>query len=90
MVIRDQEFNPVYDRRDLSEARKDLAQWLDRRQKKYPKLCASAEENIGETFEALHQRKGSLEYHDARRYPISKERGSSLTEALNNLRLSAG
>lgn len=40
----------LYDRRDLGEARKDLASWLKRWQDKYPKLCNWAEENIEETF----------------------------------------
>jgi len=40
----------LYDRRDLSEARKDLAGWLSRWQGKYPRLCAWVEENIEETL----------------------------------------
>jgi putative transposase len=40
----------MYDRRDLSEARKDLAAWLGRWQAKYPRLCAWVEDNIEETF----------------------------------------
>ncbi len=45
-----QELRWIYDRRDLAEARKDLAQWLERWQPKYPKLCAWVEENIAETL----------------------------------------
>ena len=45
-----QELRWIYDRRDLTEAQKDLAQWLERWQKKYPKLCAWVEESIGETL----------------------------------------
>jgi putative transposase len=45
-----QELRWIYDRRDLSEAQKDLAQWLERWQKKYPKLCGWVEESIGETL----------------------------------------
>lgn len=45
-----QELRWLYDRRDLSEAQKDLAQWLERWGSKYPKLCEWVEENIGETF----------------------------------------
>ena len=45
-----QELRWLYDRRDLAEAQKDLAQWLDRWGQKYPKLCEWVEENIGETF----------------------------------------
>lgn len=40
----------LYDRRDIEEARKDLANWLKRWQTKYPKLCGWVEENIEETF----------------------------------------
>ncbi|NWG76261.1 MAG: IS256 family transposase [Rubrivivax sp.] len=45
-----QELRWLYDRRDLAEARKDLAQWLERWGKKYPKLCEWVEENIEETL----------------------------------------
>ncbi len=45
-----QELRWIYDRRDLVEARKDLAQWFERWQQKYPKPCAWVEENIGETL----------------------------------------
>jgi putative transposase len=45
-----QELRSIYDRHNLSEAQKNLTQWLDRWQKKYPKLCSWVEENIGETF----------------------------------------
>jgi putative transposase len=41
---------PLYDRRNAEEARRDLAAWLLRWQEKYPKLCAWVEENIEETF----------------------------------------
>lgn len=40
----------LYDRRDLNEARKDLANWLKRWQDKYPKLCNWVEDNISETL----------------------------------------
>lgn len=40
----------LYDRRDLQEARRDLATWLKRWQGKYPKLCDWVEDNIEETF----------------------------------------
>ena len=40
----------LYDRRDLNEARKDLASWLKRWQDKYSKLCNWVEDNIGETL----------------------------------------
>ncbi len=40
----------LYDRRDIAEARRDLAGWLARWQAKYPKLCTWVEDNIEETF----------------------------------------
>ena len=40
----------LYDRRDLAEARADLAAWLNKWQGKYPKLCDWVEEDIEETF----------------------------------------
>ncbi|MFQ5930553.1 MAG: IS256 family transposase [Acidobacteriota bacterium] len=40
----------MYDRRDLEEARRDLAAWLEKWQDKYPKLCDWVEGNIEQTF----------------------------------------
>jgi len=40
----------LYDRRDLNEARKDLAAWISRWQEKYPRLCAWVEDSIEETL----------------------------------------
>jgi len=40
----------LYDRRDLAEAQRDLANWLERWRDKYPKLCGWVEENIQETL----------------------------------------
>lgn len=40
----------LYDRRDLDEARQDLAAWLSKWQGRYSKLCDWVEENIEETF----------------------------------------
>lgn len=40
----------LYDRRNLQEAKIDLASWLERWSAKYPKLCRWVEENIEETF----------------------------------------
>ena len=45
-----QELRWIYDRRDLAEARRDLAQWLVKWQAKYAKLCAWVEDNIEETL----------------------------------------
>jgi putative transposase len=40
----------LYDRRDLAEARRDLAAWLAKWQATYPKLCGWVEEHIEETL----------------------------------------
>jgi len=40
----------LYDRRDLEEARRDLAAWLLKWQTKYPKLCDWVESSIEETL----------------------------------------
>jgi putative transposase len=40
----------LYDRRDLAEARRDLAAWLAKWQGTYPKLCSWVEDNIEETL----------------------------------------
>ena len=45
-----QELRWIYDRRDIGEARRDLAAWLTRWQGKYPKLTDWVEDNIEETF----------------------------------------
>lgn len=45
-----QELRWIYDRRDIQEARQDLAAWLAKWGKRYAKLCAWVEDNIEETF----------------------------------------
>src|SRR3546814_9304391 len=45
-----QELSWLYDRRNLDEARADLAQWLARWSANYPRLTDWAEEPIEETF----------------------------------------
>jgi putative transposase len=40
----------LYDRRDVGEARRDLAAWLAKWAARYPKLCSWVEENIEETL----------------------------------------
>src|SRR5499426_1571474 len=45
-----QELRWLYDRRDLTEARRDLAAWLTRWSGKYAKLTGWVEENIDETL----------------------------------------
>jgi putative transposase len=45
-----QELRWIYDRRDLAEVRRDIAQWLAKWQVKYPKLCDWVENNIEETL----------------------------------------
>jgi putative transposase len=45
-----QELRWFYDRRELAEVRRDIAQWLAKWQAKYPKLCAWVEDNVEETL----------------------------------------
>ena len=45
-----QELRWIYDRRDLAEVRRDIAQWLSKWQSKYSRLCDWVEENIEETL----------------------------------------
>ena len=45
-----QELRWIYDRRDLAEARADLAAWIGKWQAKYARLVAWIEENIEETL----------------------------------------
>lgn len=45
-----QELRWIYDRRDLAEARTDLAAWIGKWQAKYPRLVAWVEDNIEETL----------------------------------------
>jgi putative transposase len=45
-----QELRWLYDRREIDEARKDLAAWLAKWQSRYGKLCDWVEENIEETL----------------------------------------
>jgi putative transposase len=40
----------IYDRRDLGEARRDLATWLGKWQSRYPTLCDWVEAHIEETW----------------------------------------
>ena len=40
----------LYDRRNVEEARRDLAAWLTKWSQRYPKLCVWVEENIDETL----------------------------------------
>lgn len=39
-----------YDRRDIEEVRRDIAQWIMKWQGRYPKLVAWVEENVEETL----------------------------------------
>jgi len=45
-----QELRWIYDRRDLAEVRRDIAQWISKWQRKYARLCSWVEENIEETL----------------------------------------
>jgi hypothetical protein len=48
-----------WDRRDLAEARADLAAWIGKWQTKYPRLVAWVEENIEETL-TFYRRRASI------------------------------
>src|SRR5438874_10997457 len=54
-----QELRWLYDRRDLPEARRDLAAWLAKWSGKYPKLTGWVEENIEETLTPAFAEAGS-------------------------------
>lgn len=45
-----QELRWFYDRRDIAEVRRDIAQWLAKWQAKYPRLTAWVEDNVEETL----------------------------------------
>jgi len=45
-----QELRWLYDRRNIDEARSDLASWIERWQSKYPKLTDWVEDNIEQTW----------------------------------------
>lgn len=45
-----QELRWMYERRNVDEARRDLQQWLEKWNGKYPKLCVWVETNIEETW----------------------------------------
>jgi transposase-like protein len=75
-----QELRWIYDRRDLAEARSDLAAWIGKWQAKYPRLVNWVEENIEETltFYRLaptpqaseeHQHAGAAERGDQAAHP---------------------
>ena len=55
---RPQELRWLYDRRDLAEARRDLAAWLAMWSGKYPKLTGRVEDNIDETLTPAFARSG--------------------------------
>ena len=45
-----QELRWIFSRRDIGEARRDLAVWIGKWESKYPKLCDWVEQNIDETL----------------------------------------
>ena len=58
----------LYDRRDLEEARRDLAAWLSKWTTRYPKLCVWVEENIESTLSFYrlpreHQQASEIDQH---------------------------
>jgi hypothetical protein len=69
-----QELRWLYDRRDLPEARRDLAAWLAKWSGKYPKLTGWVEENIDETltFYRLPRQRHSISRPGWRRTALSR------------------
>jgi hypothetical protein len=69
-----QELRCLYDRRDLPEARRDLAAWLAKWSGKYPKLTGWVEENIDETltFYRLPRQRHSISRPGWRRTALSR------------------
>jgi transposase-like protein len=59
-----QELRWIYDRRELSEAKSDLAAWLRKWSPRYPKLTGWAEENIEETFTLLQAAAAASQTHE--------------------------
>jgi putative transposase len=55
-----QELRWFYDRRELGEVRRDIAQWLAKWQAKYPRLCNWVEDNIEETLTPAFAGAGSI------------------------------
>jgi putative transposase len=55
-----QELRWFYDRRELAEVRRDIAQWLGKWQAKYPRLCNWVEDNIEETLTPAFAGAGSI------------------------------
>ena len=68
-----QELRWLYDRRNLKEAQEDLARWLKRWEKRYPRLTDWVEENIGET----------LTFHRLPRLHHRHMKSTNLLERLN-------
>ena len=69
-----QELRWLYARRNLAEAQHDLAAWLSRWQRKYPKLTDWVEKNIGSTltFYRLPRQHHKHQRERARRQPLSQ------------------
>jgi putative transposase len=65
----------LYDRRDLTEAGRDLAAWLAKWQATYPKLCSWVEEHIEET----------LTFYRLRRQHHKHLKSTNLLERLNEV-----
>jgi hypothetical protein len=81
-----QELRWLYDRRDLPEARRDLAAWLAKWSGKYPKLTGWVEENIDETltFYRLPRQRHSISRPGWRRTALSRR---SLVRRAKGVRL---
>ena len=70
-----QELRWLYDRRDVAEAQKDLAAWLARWQKTYPKLCDSRGREHRRDAHLLPSAPGSPQAHEEHQHAGAVERG---------------
>ena len=77
-----QELRWFYDRRNLEEARTDLAAWLTRWQARHPKLTAWVEDNIEETPASLNR---SLQHHQYLKSTNMHERVNQVIKRLPHI-----
>jgi putative transposase len=68
-----QELRWIYDRRDLAEVRRDIAQWLSKWQSKYSRLCDWVEENIEETAELFPAAARASQAHEVDQHARAAE-----------------
>jgi hypothetical protein len=81
-----QELRWFYDRRDLAEVRRDIAQWLAKWQTKYPRLCNWVEDNIEETLTFYRLPLGNPSRSQPAEVAAGSHRNRSLAGADHTLR----